>query len=179
MSRVYLLAEGDEIARRRGLVPRGQVIEAWPDLHARGASWVGEGSKALIDAVGPPLPPKLAVPADLVAVFYGPQLCDLESLPREDTLKARVLSVHGIAVAWITLDRFGERTTYEPQSLADPVFYLRSIGAGSVHVWRWFSSRRDAVAYMRESYGPGSEGHAWAEGLPVEDYESLLQRALS
>jgi hypothetical protein len=177
MSRLYFMAGGDEMVRRRSLVPRGSVVEAWADLVGGGTFWVGEESKRLLDAAGDDaMKPQLWLPAEVVPIFYGPQLCDIESLPREESLRARVLSVHAIAVAWITLDRFGERVTYEPQGPADPIFHLRRPGGGAGHVWRRFETKADAIAFMREVYGAESEASEWAETLEVEDFESLLKR---
>lgn len=177
MSRLYFMAGGDEMVRRRSLVPRGSVVEAWADLVGGGTFWVGEESKRLLDAAGDtPMTPQLSVPAETVPIFYGPQLCDIESLPREESLRARVLSVHAIAVAWITLDRFGERVTYQPQGPADPIFHLRRPGGGAGHVWRRFETKADALAFMREVYGAESEAAEWAETLEVDDFESLLKR---
>ena len=177
MSRLYFMAGGDEMVRRRSLVPRGSVVEAWADLVGGGTYWVGEESKRLLDAAGENvMKPQLSLPADAVPIFYGPQLCDIESLPREESLRARVLSVHGIAVAWITLDRFGERLTYQPQGPAKPIFVLRRQGGGSGHVWRRVETKAAALAVMREVYGAESEAAEWAEALEVEDFEQLLKR---
>jgi hypothetical protein len=177
MSRLYFMTGGDEMVRRRARVSPGSVVEAWADLVGGGAYWVGEESKRLLDEAGEaPLAPQLSIPADAVPIFYGPQLTDIESLPREESLRARVLSVHAIAVAWITLDRFGQRVTYAPQGPADPIFHLRRPGGGAGHVWRRFDSKADAVAFMREVYGADSEASEWAEGLEVEDFDSLLTR---
>jgi hypothetical protein len=177
MSRLYFMAGGDEMVRRRALVPKGSVVEAWADLVGGGTFWVGEESKCLLDAAGDaPMTPQLSVPAEAVPVFYGPQLSDIESLPREESLRARVLSVHAIAVAWITLDRFGQRVTYEPKGPADPIFHLRRPGGGAGHVWRRFDTKADAITFMREVYGAESEAAEWAETLTIEDFESLLKR---
>ena len=177
MSRLYFMAGGEEMVRRRALVPKGSVVEAWADVVGGGTYWVGEDSKRLLDEAGEaPMPPRLSVPADAVPIFYGPQLTDIESLPREESLRARVLSVHAIAVAWITLDRFGERVTYEPKGPADPIFHLRRPGGGAGHVWRRFDTKAEAIAFMREVYGAESEASDWAETLEVEDFESLLKR---
>ena len=177
MGHLYFMAGGEEMVRRRALVPKGSVVEAWADLVGGGTYWVGEESKRLLDAAGDtPMAPQLSVPADAVPIFYGPQLTDIESLPREESLRARVLSVHGIAVAWITLDRFGQRTSYEPKSPADPVFHLRRPGGGAGHVWRRFETKHEAVEYMRQSYGADSEGAAWANDLETKDFDDLLRR---
>jgi len=176
VSRLYLTIEKDEIARRRALVPKGRVVEAWADHHDGTACWIGDETKALLEAAGAPLKTHLSLPAESVPVYYGPQLCDLESMPREESLKARVLSAHAIAVAWITLDRFGQRATYEPASPVDPVFHLRRVGGGAGHLWRLFQNRPEAVVYMSEAYGKESEGAEWAYALPIKDFEELVKR---
>lgn len=177
MSRLYFLADGQEMVRRRARLPPGSVVEAWADMHVGGGTfWVGEESKTLLDGLGAPMAVQLSLPAQCVSIFYGPQLGDLESLPREDSLRARVLSAHAIAVAWITLDRFGQRAAWEPRSPADPVFHLRRPGGGAGHLWRLFETREQAIVYMREAYGADSEGSDWAQALPVADFAELLER---
>ena len=176
MSRLYLTAARDEVGRRRGLVPKGQIVEAWPDHAEPGALWLGEDTRALLESVGEPITMDLALPAAAIPVYYGPRLCDLESLPREESLKGRVVSGHGIAVAWITLDRFGQRASYEPRSASDPVFHLRRVGGGAGHLWRLFRTKDEAVTYMAEAYGRDSEGAEWAQGLAVADFAELLRK---
>jgi hypothetical protein len=178
MTRLYFMTDGGEMVRRRGLVPKGSVVEAWPDMAAGNSTfWVGEDSKSLLDAAGDtPMAARLALPADSVPIFYGPQLCDLESLPREESLRARVLSAHGIAVAWTTLDGAGRRVSHEPKTHDEPIFHLRRPGGGAGHVWRLFRTRQDAVAFMEEAYGAASEGADWARALPADDFEALLKR---
>jgi len=173
---LYLVEGKDEVLRRRTQVPAGQVVEAWADHQSAGAFWLGEESKRLLDAAGAPLPAVLTLPDDSVPVFYGPQLCDIESMPREESVRARALSARAMAVAWITLDRFGERTTYEPASMNDPVFYLRRVGGGASHVWRVFRTRVEAVTYLTEAYGAESEAVTWARALPVETFDELVKR---
>src|SRR5204863_5728288 len=172
MSRLYFMTDGAEMVRRRGLVPKGSVVEAWPDMAGeRGAFWVGEDSKTLLDAAGEaPTAAKLTLPSDAVPVFYGPQLCDIESLPREESLRARVLSAHGVAVAWVTLNPMGERVTHEPKSVDEPVFHLRRPGGGSGHLWRLFRTKTEAIAWTEKTYGKDSEGAAWARALPADDF---------
>ena len=176
MSFLHLLGNGEEITRRRGLAPKSRVIEAWPDLHVRGLFWLGDASKATLDAVGPPMTPQLSIPADAVPVYYGPQPCDLESLPTEESLRSRVLSAHGIAAAWITLDRFGQRGGHAPASPLDPIFHLRRRGGGAGHLWRLFTTRQDAAQFLGEHYGRDSEAFDWAESFSVDDFDTLLSR---
>ena len=92
------------------------------------------------------------------------------------SLRARVLSAHGVAVAWITLDRHGQRVSHEPKTLDEPVFHLRRPGGGAGHVWRLFPARADAVAWMEETYGVDSEGAEWARALAAEDFDALVKR---
>jgi hypothetical protein len=176
MARVYLLTDGPGIVRRRPLVPLGQVVEAWPDVYVPGEFWVSEESKALLDAAGPPLVPRLSVDADAVRVYYGPHLRDEASLPTEGSLRARVLSAHGVAVAWITLDAWGERRTAATEEPAHPVFHLRRPRGRAAHLWRLFRERPEAVAYLGEHYGKDAEAREWAAALPVRDFEELLSR---
>ncbi len=176
MSRVFLVAARDEIARRRPLLPAGSVIEAWPDREVAGLFWMGETSKTLLESVGPPIAAQQSLPLDAVAVYYGPRLSDLDSLPTEESLKSRVLSGHGIAAAWITLDRFGERTVHEAKGPADPIFHLRRIGGGAGHVWRSFATKAEAIAFMRELSGDDAEAHEWAASLAVADFDALLKK---
>ena len=173
---LYLVEGKDEVVRRRARVPSGQIVEAWPDHQHPGAVWLGEESKRLLDAVEGPLPALLALPDDSVPIFYGPRLCDVDSLPREESVRTRALSARGIAVAWITLDRFGERTTYQPATMDDPVFYLRRVGGGFSHVWRAFRTRAEAVTYLGEAYGAESEGVEWARQLPIDSFDELVKR---
>jgi hypothetical protein len=178
MSRIYFLHDGSDMVRRRAQVPSGLVVEAWADVAVGGGTfWVGEDSKALLDAAGEqPMTVQLAIPAEAVAIFYGPRLCDLESLPREESLRARVLSAHGVAVAWITLDRLGQRTRHEPASPGDAVFHLRRPGGGAGHVWRLFRDKLEATAWMDDAYGADSEGAEWARALPADDFDALVKR---
>jgi hypothetical protein len=176
MPRIYLVGDPAEIARRRKLVAPGSFVEAWPDLHTRGDAWLGEASKLLLDAPRDPLPARLSVDGALVPVYYGPRLCDVDSLPAEESIRSRVLSAHGIAAAWITLDAGGARAQYQPQSPEEPVFFLRRPGGNAAHLWRLFRSREEAVTYMREYYGRDPEGTAWAESLPAASWDDLIER---
>ena len=176
MSLLYLITDTGEIARRRPALPAGAVVEAWPDLYTPGHVWLGTESKQILDATGEPLAAVLSLDGDHVPIFYGPRLADIESLPTEESLRTRVLSAHGMAVAWITLDQFGERTEYQPDSPLDPTFFLRRRGGSAAHVWRLFRTRAEAGAFMRERYGNDLEAQAWAEKLGSEDFADLIGR---
>jgi hypothetical protein len=174
MGRIHLIAGSAEIARRRRLVPAGRLVEAWRDLRLPDRFWVDDEAKSLLDATGVPLLAEVSLDADRVPIFYGARLDHIESLPTEASLRARVVSAGGMAVAWITVNAFGERTEYEPQSPADPIFFLRRPRGDTAHIWRLFRSRHDAIIYMREHFGRDAEALEWAEHLPVQDYEELM-----
>ena len=176
MARVHLLADAAEVAKRRKLAPPGRLLEAWPDLYVAGRAWIGDEARLLLEAAGGPLPFALSVDEAAVPIYYGPRLQDTESLPLEESLRARALSAHGIAVAWITYDQFGQRTVYEPTGPADPIFYRRRPAGTAVHIWRLFRTKQEARVYMAEYYGRDSEGRDWAEALPAETFEDLLAR---
>lgn len=176
MARLHALSDASEVSRRRKLLPPGRLLEAWPDLYTAGQAWVGDEARALLESVGGALPIALSVDAGAVPVYYGPRLADVESLPLEESVRARVLSARGIAVAWITYDQFGERTVYEPTGPADPIFYLRRPGGTAAHIWRLFRTKSEARVYMAEHYGRDSAGRDWVETFPAETFDELLAR---
>jgi len=176
VARLHLITDAAAVAERRKLVPPGRLLEAWPDLYVAGQAWVGDETRALLDGAGDAMPVALSIEDTTVPIYYGPRLQDTESLPLEASLRARVLSAHGIAVAWITVDQFGDRTVYEPTGPADPIFFLRRPGGSAAHIWRLFRTRAEARLYMAEYYGRDSEGRDWADTLSVETFEDLLAR---
>jgi hypothetical protein len=176
VAQLHLIADAAAVAGRRKLVPAGRLIEAWPDLYVAGQAWVGDETRALLDGAGDAVPVALSIEDTAVPIYYGPRLQDTGSLPLESSLRGRVLSARGIAVAWITVDQFGERTVYEPTGPADPIFFLRRPGGSAAHIWRLFRTRAEARLYMAEYYGRDSEGRDWAAGLPAETFDELLAR---
>src|SRR2546428_9593432 len=105
MGRLYFMAAGDEMLRRRARVPKGSVVEAWADRRGGSAFWVGEESRRLLDEAGEaPMAAQLSLADEAVPVFYGPRPFDVESLPRAEALRARGVSMQGIAVCWVTPD---------------------------------------------------------------------------
>ena len=151
MVRLFLVTDRSEIDRRRRLLGPSEVVEVWEALHAPdvtwlgdpelrriayqradaiptpGLFWVGESAKAALDRTDVPLPHLLAVPEASVPVYYGPWLRDTESLPGEESLRARVLSARGIAVAWATYDQTGARLEYQPANPLDQVLDRKSV----------------------------------------------------
>jgi hypothetical protein len=176
MNRIFLVPDGGDIARRRQRLPSGRFAEAWPDVHVPGFVWIGEDTRAALEAATGALKPTLSIDGAHVAIYYGPRLTDVASLPSEASLKARILSGHGIAAAWITLNRFGERVIHRAESALDPVFFLRRPGGSATHQWRLFRTKPEATVFMREHYGDDPEAMDWAEGLAAASYEVLLDR---
>ncbi|HUG38330.1 MAG TPA: hypothetical protein VML54_15335 [Candidatus Limnocylindrales bacterium] len=175
---LYLVGDGPEIARRRPLVPRGQLVEVWADLYTPGQFWIGSASKRLLDAADDtPLASVREVRGEDVPIYYGPRDADAESLPLEESLRGRVLSGRGIAVACITIDDLGERRRHEPASPRDPIFYLRRPGGSAAHLWRLFRTKDEAKAYQGEFYGHDPKAREWASTLPWESYDDLVQRS--
>ena len=193
MGRVYLVSDDGEIARRRRELS-GLFIEAWPDLfrgdlfwlgddEARRAAyaverreslpgalyWIGEASKAALDRAGQPLAWDLAIEETSVPIYYGPGLTETESLPAEDSVRARVLSAHGIAAIWTTYDASGVRVEHRPTSPLDPIFLLRRPGGTTVHIFRTLTTRAEAVKVAAAGAGD------WAEKLPAEDFADLVR----
>ncbi len=177
MGSLYLVGDREEIDRRRKLLGPSRLVEVWQDLSDKhGWFWLGEESKQALDSVGEELHCLLTIEETAVPIYYGPRLADVESLPSEESLRARVLSAHGIAVAWATYDRFGERNRYEPTTPTDATFFLRRPRGRAAHLWRLFRTRGEAVAYMTEHIATDPEAVTWAERLASEDFEGLLER---
>jgi hypothetical protein len=179
MALIHLIEATAEIARRRKALPPGTLVEAWPDLTEPGVAWVGDEAKRLLDSAGPPIPARLSVSEDLIGIYYGPRLRDVGSLPREESLRARVLSAHGVAVAWVTIDERGERAAPEIEATSDPTFYLRRPRGDAAHLWRLFRTRREAEAFVEMHFADDAEAGRWARDLPVEDFPSLMARTRS
>ena len=202
MGRIYLVTDRAEIERRR-LARPGVLIEIWPDLHAGdlfwlgdaerrkaaytaaqreeppgGLYWIGETSKAALEEAGGPLPWQLAIDESIVPVYYGPWLKDTESLPLEDSLRARALSNRAIAVAWCTFDRTGQRVDHRPVSPLDARFFLRRPKGKTLHLFHGFRSKTEALAAMAEHAADDPEAGAWADLLTVQDFGGLMSRAI-
>jgi len=176
MGRLYLIGEGANFADRRKRLARGSYVETWPDLFLPGASWISEETRALLEEGQEPLAPLWSLGGEHVPIYYGPRLRDLESLPREDSVRLRVLSAHGIACAWVTYDREGKRWRYDPSGPHDPVFYLRRPGSHEAHLWHLFRTRSEVEAFATQALADDPDAREWARRIQAEDYEDLLRR---
>ena len=199
MSRIYLITDRVDVDRRRRQLS-GTLVEVWPDLYAGDVAWLGdpatrrvtagqareappggrcwlsEDGKAVLDALGAPLPFVLAVPETAVPIHYGTALAGQESLPAPSTLRARVLSAHGIGVVWATHDARGHRRDPGPLAPTDAEFYLRRPGGTVAHLWHLVRTRGAALAYVGEHLPGDAEARQWATTLPAESFDDLLAR---
>jgi len=200
MGRLYLVPDKAEVDRRRGLVRAPRPVEVWPDLYTdhifwmgdeamrrvaygraterapAGLCWMGEESKTALDRGDDPLPFLLAIPEAAVSIYYGPRLTDVDSLPSEESLRARVLSAHGIGVIWATYTPSGARNEYRPASPTDATFSLRRPRAATIHLWRLVRTRDEAIAHASQHLPGDSAALLWAEALAARDFEELLGR---
>jgi hypothetical protein len=200
VARLYLVTGRDEIARRRRALGPGEIVEVWEALHApdvawlgdpelrriayqrdnatrtAGLFWIGESAKAALDRGGTPLPHLVALPETSVPIHYTPWLRDNDSLPLEESLRARVLSARGIAVAWVTYDAEGNRLEHEPADPLDPVFLLRRPRTKLAHAWHLFRSRADASRYASTVLQANPEGRGWVDRIVAEDFDDLVRR---
>jgi hypothetical protein len=113
----------------------------------------------------------------VVPVYYGPRLADADSLPFEDSLRARALSSRSIALVWSTYDGFGQRVEHRPASPLDATFYLRRPRGRALHLFHGFRTKAEAIAAMADRLTDDPEACAWAESLPVSNFADLMNRA--
>src|SRR2546422_2501337 len=100
MGRLYFMADGDEMVRRRARVPKGSVVEAWADRRGGAAFWVGEDSRRLLDEAGErPMAPPLSLPHRPPAPFFCPPPFHLAAPARVGAFRPRALCVYGLAPA--------------------------------------------------------------------------------
>jgi hypothetical protein len=167
--------DGRAVRERQHALPKGTVVEAWLDVFEPGTVWVSEATKRLLDGGGPPLTPGAAVDSSRVSIFFPDEPRDAASLPSEESLRARVVAGHGIAVAWYgSTSQAGGRPLPEPTSPEDAFFYLMKKGGSANHAWRLFRTRDEAVEFMARNFPDDARARAWAEALPVARYSELL-----
>jgi hypothetical protein len=175
MSRIYRIDDGRAVRERQRALPRGTVVEAWLDVFEPGRFWVSDATKRLLDGTGPPLTSSASVEGSRIAIFLPDEPRDAGSLPSEDSLRARVVAGHGIAVTWYgTTAQAGGRPLPEPTSPEDAFFYLMKMGGRANHAWRLFRTRDEAVEFMARNFP--DDARARAEALPVVSYSDFLSR---
>ena len=176
MGRIYRIDDGRAVRERQRALPQGTVVDAWPDVFEPRTFWLGETTKQLLDAAGAPLPTSAVVEGSRIAIFYPDEARDEASLPPEDSLRVRVLSGHGIAVAWYgTTSGTGRRPLPEPASPEDPFFFLMRMGCRINHAWRLFRTKEEAIEFMTRHFPDNPRAKVWADALPVARHADLLQ----
>lgn len=175
---VLVRATADFRARRERAardLPKGRLVETWRDVFLPDLFWMGEETKAALDAGGAePLPAVARVEEEAVPIWQG-TVEDAESLPPPRSIRTRTLAGHGIAVAWVRPLRGGVRLPHEPTGPEDAFFYLMRVGGSPNHLWRLFRSRADAQRHVAIAPPGDPRAVAWAEGLAHEDYAALLR----
>jgi hypothetical protein len=176
MSRIYRIDEGRAVRERQRALPKGTVVEAWPDVFDPGTFWISEATKRLLDGSGAPLRPSASVESSRIPLYLPEEPRDAASLPSEESLRVRVLAGHGIAVTWYgTTSHAGERPLPEPSSPQDAFFYLMKMGGSANHVWRLFRTRDEAMEFMARYFPDDAGAGAWTEALQVPRYPDLLR----
>ena len=176
MDRIFRVDDGRAVRERQRALPQGTVVDAWPDVFDPRSFWIGEMAKRLLDAPGAPLRASVTVEGSRIAIYYPDEPRDGASLPPRDSLRVRVLSGHGIAVAWFgTTVGVGKRPLPEPASPEDAFFFLMRMGSRINHAWRLFRTRDEAIEFMGRHFPEDAKGRAWAEALPVTSYIDLLR----
>jgi hypothetical protein len=176
MSRIYRIDDGRAVRERQRGLPKGTVAEVWPDVFEPGTFWVSGATKQLLDGDGAPLTSSASVEASRIPVYFPEEPRDADSLPAEESLRARVLAGHGIAAIWYgATSPAGARPLPEPTSPEDAFFYLMKMGSRVNHVWRLFRTREEAVEFIMRFFPDDPKGRAWAEALPVLRYPDLLR----
>jgi hypothetical protein len=180
ISRITLsqgLSLGD-LWRQLREVLKGRYVEIWTDVFEAGSFWVADEARNALEEVKIPFKVTGRIPADRVKLYFARHLQpDPESLPNEDSVKARVLAGHGIAAVLFFI---GDGRTMPPEEPTDPkdaLFYLSKPGARYYYLWRLFRSKEDAEGYVVQKFKDDEAAKAWVVSIPVVAYAALLEGA--
>ncbi|MBI2901981.1 MAG: hypothetical protein HYY12_00140 [Candidatus Methylomirabilis oxyfera] len=167
-----------DLWRQLRQVLKGRYIEIWSDVFEDGFFWVADEARIALEEVKIPFKVVGQIPTDRVKVYYARHLqAALESLPNEDSVKARVLAGHGIGAVLFFI---GDGQTMPPEEPTDPkdaLFYLSKPGAKYYYLWRLFRSKEDAEGYVVQKFKDDENARSWAASIPVVAYGELLQNA--
>jgi hypothetical protein len=157
---------------------KGRYVEIWSDVFEEGTFWVADEAKRALEEVKIPFKITGRIASDRVKVYYARHLQpDPQSLPNEDSVRARVLAGHGVGAVLFFI---GDGQTMPPEEPTDPkdaLFYLSKPGAKYYYLWRLFRSREDAEGYVVRQFKDDEQARAWAASIPVLAYGELLQNA--
>jgi len=158
-------------------VLKGRYIEIWSDVFEPGILWVADEARQVLEEVGIAFTVLAQIPSDSIPVYHARHLQpDPESLPGEDSVKARVLAGHGIGAVLFFIGDGKQMPPEESTGPKDALFYLSKPGAGYYYLWRLFRSKEDAEHYVTQQMLKDDEdAQRWAASIPVTAYEELLQ----
>ena len=157
---------------------KGRYVEIWSDVFDEGIFWVADEARTALEEVKVPFKIIGQIPADRVKVYYAHHLQpDPESLPNEDSVKARVLAGHGVGAVLFFIGDGQTMPPEEPTGPRDALFYLIKPGARYYYLWRLFRSREDAEGYAAQKLKDDEPARAWAASIPVLCYKELLEKA--
>lgn len=156
---------------------RGRYVEIWSDVFEPGIFWVADEAKMALEEARIPFTILAQIPTACVPVYFARHLQpDPESLPNEDSVKARVLAGHGIGAV---LSFIGDGQQMPPEEPTDPknaLFYLSGPGAKYYYLWRLFRSKEDAEHYVAQKLLGDEAAQRWTASIPVAAYGELLQQ---
>lgn len=159
-------------------VLKGRYIEVWSDVFEPGILWVADEVRQALEEVGIPFTILTQIRSELIPIYHARYLQpDPESLPGEDSVKARVLAGHGIGAVLFFIGDGKQMPPEEPAGLKDALFFLSKPGAGYYYLWRLFRSKEEAEHYVAQTLKDDEDAKRWAASIPVMAYGELLQQA--
>lgn len=159
-------------------VLKGRYVEIWSDVFESGIFWVADEARQALEEVRIPFTILAQIPSQCVTVYYAPYLQpDPESLPNEDSVRARVLAGHGIGAVLFFIGDGQQMPPEEPTDPKDALFYLSKPGARYYYLWRLFRSKEDAEHYVAWKFTDDEAAKRWAASISVLAYGELLQQA--
>jgi hypothetical protein len=105
-----------------------------------------------------------------VAIYHSPQSKE-ELSDFEDALKALLLAHRAIAAACVGVN--GDPDLGFQLSSGARDFTYFTAPAGHTFVWRLFSDRREAIAFLKKRTGGDRKVLEWAESLPLASAREL------
>lgn len=176
------LGEGLHLGELRHTLRRvleGRYVEIWSDVFDPGIFWVAEEARQALEEVGIAFAVLAEIPSDRIRVYHARHLHpDPESLPTEESIRARVLAGHGIGAVLVFIGDGTQVPPEEPAGLTDALFYLSKPGAGYYYLWRLFRSKEEAEQYVARMLRDDEDAKRWTASIPVTAYGDLLQRSI-
>ena len=155
---------------------KGRYVEIWADVFEEGIFWVGDEAKAVLEEAKVAFRLLNQIPAGRITIFRAPRLApDPESLPNEQSVRARILAGHGLGAVLMFVGDGQQMPPEEPSSPKDALFSLSKPGAKQYYLWRLFRSKEDAEHYVAQRLKDDEGAKSWAASIPVAAYGELLQ----